>query len=213
MIPKIIHHIWVGNNLYPKEFIYFREKWKTIYSEYNFILWDNNLVIDSKIITPDIQKYYFGDYNIALKTDLLRFKILEKFGGIYVDVDTEPLKKMPDEILSYNFFSGYQPNNEIAIGIMGSEPNEKLVNDYNTNVIKNIINHTFDGKVDSGIWRVTGPEYFTKLIQPYVNNINYKFFETKYFYPYSWLEMHRRYENFKESSPESYSVHHWFKSW
>ena len=34
---------------------------------------------------------------------------------------------MPDDILNYKFFSGYQPNNEVAIGIMGSEPNEKLV--------------------------------------------------------------------------------------
>jgi len=213
MIPKIIHHVWIGPRQIPEKYKEYINKWKVIYPDYNFIFWDNELVESTCIITDDIKKYYYCDCNIALKADLLRFKILEKLGGIYVDVDTEPLKRMPDEILNYNFFSGYQPNNEIAIGIMGSKSQESLVSFYINSVIENIKNFTYDGKISNEIWKISGPEFFTQYLTPYLNNPTYKFFETKYFYPYAWYEPDRKSENFSITSPESYSVHHWAKIW
>ena len=40
-----------------------------------------------------------------------------------------------------------------------------------------------------------------------------KFFENKYFYPYGWDELSRRFENFSVTCPDAYSVHHWAHSW
>lgn len=214
MIPKFIHHIWIGSKPFCSEYINYLSKWRDIYPDYNFIFWDNELVEATGIANNDIKKYYYSDNNIALKADLLRFKILEKFGGIYIDVDTEPLKRMPDDILNYNFFSGYQPNNEIAIGIMGSKVKEALVSDYLVSVLKNINNYIYgEGRVSNEIWKISGPEFFTEYLHPYKNDLRYKFFDVKYFYPYSWLEMERKTENFSVTSPESYSVHHWAKGW
>lgn len=213
MIPKIIHHIWIGPRPFPEKYKEYISKWKLLYPDYNFIFWNNELVESSKIVSDDIKKYYVSDCNIALKADLLRFKILEKFGGIYVDTDTEPLKKMPDDILIYDFFSGYQPNNEIAIGIMGSRVQEPLVTTYIKSILNNINKFTYDGKISQEVWKISGPEFFTPFLNPYLNNPSYKFFDIKYFYPYSWLELERKNENFNISSPESYSVHHWAKEW
>jgi mannosyltransferase OCH1-like enzyme len=213
MIPKFIHHIWIGKNTFPPIYTVYLNKWKSLYPDYNFIFWNDELVESTDIITDNIKHYYYSDCNIALKTDLLRFKILEKFGGIYVDADTEPLKRMPDDILKYNFFSGYQPNNEIAIGIMGSRVRESLVTFYIDSVLQNINKFIYDGKVSNEIWKISGPEFFTQFLNPYLNNPTYKFFEVKYFYPYAWWQMERKQENFSITSPESYSVHHWAKSW
>ena len=52
---------------------------------------------------------------------------------------------------------------------------------------------------------------FINIIKKLSNN--YKFYDIKYFYPYAWYEMERRNEDFNTTSPESYSVHHWTKSW
>ena len=213
MIPIFMYHIWIGDKPFPSDYINFLKKWRLLYPDYNFIFWDNQLVESSDILSSDIEQYYYGDYNIGLKADLLRFKILEKFGGIYVDVDTEPLKRMPDEILNYNFFSGYQPNNEIAIGIMGSKVNEPLVSFYVDSVLENIKKFTYNGKVSSEIWKISGPEFFNQFLNLYLDNPLYKFYDIKYFYPYAWYEMERRNEDFNITSPESYSVHHWAKSW
>ncbi len=149
MIPKFIHHIWIGTNPFPSVYIDYLNRWKSLYPDYNFVFWNNQLVESTNIVSDDIKKYYYSDCNIALKTDLLRFKILEKFGGIYVDADTEPLKRMPDNVLNYNFFSGYQPNNEIAIGIMGSRSQESLVSFYIDSVLENITKFTYNGKVSN----------------------------------------------------------------
>ena len=215
MIPKLIHHIWIGNKSIPDEFISFRDKWKLMYPDYNFIFWTDELVESSTIIDDSIKKYYYSDYKIAFKADLLRFKILQKFGGLYIDSDTEPLKKMPDSFLNYKFFAGRQiPYYEVAIGILGSEPNNKLVNDYNIEVLDNIKLNTDDNNIVSNeLWKITGPSFFNQLCNRYVNDIEYNFFENKYFYPYGWTEPNRKFENFSTTCPESYSVHHWAHSW
>lgn len=213
MIPKIIHHIWIGNKPFPEKFYDYVNKWKMIYNDYNFIFWDNELVNSTKIVTKDIEKYYYSDLNIAIKSDLLRFKILEKIGGIYIDVDTEPLRKMPYDVLNYKFFSGYQPNNEIAIGIMGSEPNEDLTKNFVEYMTKNIENTKIEDNSAETICKISGPESFTFFLHPYINKSQYKFFETKYFYPYSWNEMEKSNDDFLKTSPDSYSVHHWAQTW
>ena len=59
MIPKLIHHIWIGNKSIPDEFISFRDKWKLMYPDYNFIFWTDELVESSKIIDDSIKKYYY----------------------------------------------------------------------------------------------------------------------------------------------------------
>ena len=78
MIPKFIHHIWIGTKPFPSDYIKFLTKWRLLYPDYNFIFWDNQLVESTDILSSDIEQYYYGDYNIGLKADLLRFKILEK---------------------------------------------------------------------------------------------------------------------------------------
>ena len=60
MIPKIIHHIWIGNKPFPKEFEEFYNKWRIMYPEYNFIFWNDELVNASKLIDESISKYYYS---------------------------------------------------------------------------------------------------------------------------------------------------------
>lgn len=213
MIPKIIHQIWIGEKILPNKFFYFQEKWKQIYNDYKFIYWNDSLLREKNMIDHSIEQYYIADIKIAMKVDLLRFKILKEFGGIYIDVDNEPLKKMPDENLKYNFFAGYQSNQEINIAVLGSQINEKLVNEYYHKMIDNIQKFTTNNIISNEIWKITGPEFFTKHVESYILDEKYKIFDCNYFYPYSWNEKERRNENFIKTSPESYSVHHWEHSW
>lgn len=216
MIPKLIHHIWIGNKSFPKEFIEFRYKWKSMYSDYNFIFWDNQLIESSDLMDDTLKSYYYDvDYKEAFKADLIRFKILEKFGGIYVDTDVEPLKRMPDDFLQYKFFAGRQrPHPEVAIGLMGSQLNNKLVTYYYDKMLERIkINTDDNGRVSQELWRITGPQHFNEICNEFIDIEGYKFFESDYFHPYGWDELHRRHEDFRTTSPQSYSVHHWTLSW
>ena len=61
MIPKFIHHIWIGPKPFPSIYLTYLKKWKSLYNDYNFIFWDNELVESTNIITADIKKYYYSD--------------------------------------------------------------------------------------------------------------------------------------------------------
>lgn len=217
MIPKIIHQIWVGKKKIPGEFKEFSEKWKLMYPDFKYILWDDNLKYDDSIIPSDKMKYYHDDeYPIAFKADILRYEILNKHGGVYVDMDTEPLRRMGKRIFQYNFFAGIQNNGDIANGLIGSEPN--------CEVIKSICDGLID-RIETSLKKyqvskkeldfLSGPSYLTFICKEknYFSNPKFRFFESEYFYPYWFLEKHRRYENFKMTCPKAYSVHHWADSW
>ncbi len=51
MIPKFIHHIWIGDKPFPSDYINFLKKWKILYPDYNFIFWDNQLVESTDILS------------------------------------------------------------------------------------------------------------------------------------------------------------------
>ena len=100
MIPKIIHLIWLGGSL-PDKFISLRNKIIEINGDYEVIEWnDNNInfpLMNSKL--------FESCTNLGAKSDILRFEVLYKFGGIYLDYDFLQVKKF-DELLDLDFFAG-----------------------------------------------------------------------------------------------------------
>jgi mannosyltransferase OCH1-like enzyme len=215
MIPKVIHQIWIGNKPIPIEFENFMWMWRRMYPDFTHILWDNARTESSDVISSEIRPFFEDNtFPFAFKADLLRYEIIKKYGGVYIDLDTEPLRRMPDSIFyDLSLFSGIQPNGEITIGIFGSEQNNSLISDVLFEIPNRIPRMLSNGISKKCVSDLTGPVLFTEIAKPYEGVKGYKFFEPKYFYPYWYLETERRYENFKETAPEAYSVHHWAHSW
>ena len=74
---------------------------KRINNDYEIIEWsDNNINFELK------NKFlYENTTNLGGKSDILRFEVLSKFGGIYMDYDFLQIKKF-DDLLDYDFFAG-----------------------------------------------------------------------------------------------------------
>jgi mannosyltransferase OCH1-like enzyme len=215
MIPKVLHFIWVGNNPLPEYSLKNINAFKSIYDDYRVILWTDGDVIKNNLIPDFLHEYYFNnEFAHAFKADILRYIILYKFGGLYFDTDFEPLKKLNDSFLSFDFLGGIQTNNEVAIGFIGSAENNELIKNA-INAIPISIRFAIDNHfyLPSEIHKITGPEFFNKIACQYKNESTYFFFTKEYFYPYWFTEIDRRNENFKETSPLAYAVHHWEKSW
>lgn len=212
---KLIHFIWIGDISLPDEFSMFIKKWKNMYSSFKIIIWDDNKINEENIITENLKEYYYdSSMKIAFKVDILRYLILKKYGGLYIDVDFEPLKKIPSYFFNFDFLGAIQPNKEVAIGFIYSQPNSNLLND----VINNLKFHLDSSKIKNkyntyNLPYLSGPTYFNSHCKKYFDNPNYYFFTPEYFYPYWFEEMSRRHENFKETSPLAYAVHHWNASW
>jgi len=123
MIPKVIHYIWIGGNPLPKIAEKCMESWRRCCPDYEIKRWDeSNLNID-------INKYCRDAYNNkkwAFASDVLRYDVLLKEGGIYMDIDVELLKSI-DDLLDCKCFVGFE-SSELNPGlIMGAEANSEDV--------------------------------------------------------------------------------------
>ncbi len=124
MIPKIIHYIWLGGKPLPEIAKKCIKSWKKYCPDYEIKRWDeSNVNIDCMPYCReayDLQKYAFA-------SDVLRFDILAKEGGIYLDIDVELLKPL-DEFLLNDVICGFENDSYIAPGlILGSVPNNSLI--------------------------------------------------------------------------------------
>lgn len=115
-IPKIIHYCWFGRgekNQKIKECI---ESWKKYLPEYNILEWnEDNFDINSVKYVREAYK----SKKWAFVTDYVRLYALYNYGGIYMDTDVEVLKNL-DVFLENKAFSGFEDNQYIPTGIMGS---------------------------------------------------------------------------------------------
>ena len=88
MIPKIIHLIWLGGKK-PEKFNITLQKIKQINNDYEIKEWNDDN-IDFELIQKD---FFNKTENLGSKSDILRFELLNKYGGIYMDYDFIQIKK------------------------------------------------------------------------------------------------------------------------
>lgn len=113
---KIIHYIWLGKQPKTKLIKKCISSWKNYLPDWEIMEWnEDNLNID-------ICQYCRQAYNAkkyAFASDVLRFYILEKYGGLYMDVDVELIKPIDDLLNKYDSFSGFEYNKiTIAPGLI-----------------------------------------------------------------------------------------------
>lgn len=136
MIPKIIHHVWVGPNPLPEEERRYIESWKARHKDYEFFFWTDE----------NIGELYFSDNckvamresgdKYALKADIVRYVAVNKFGGFYIDADMRCRRKISKIIEGWEDFIGLTSlfGNWICNGFFASVPNGSIL----TSLISNI---------------------------------------------------------------------------
>jgi len=124
-IPKIIHQIWYqGEEEMPECYHYFAKHLKELHPDWEYKLWtaDNMIPLINQKIHDEQPRYLF-------KSNISRFEILARYGGLYIDSDflilknLEPLMQNTDHVLLGNFRKGaYQ----VCNGFVGATPNHPL---------------------------------------------------------------------------------------
>ena len=131
MIPKIIHYCWFGHNKKSKLIKRCIKSWEKYCPDYKIIEWnEDNFDIN---ICPYVKEAY-DEGKWAFVSDYVRFYVLKKYGGIYVDTDVEMLKSI-DKLRQNGAFAGFASDTIIATGlILCTEENnwlcQKVLNSY-----------------------------------------------------------------------------------
>ena len=200
MIELIIHQIWIGENKRPDMWI---NTWKEEVEKkpnWSYKLWTENEIKELELYNSDL---YEKEKDYACKVDILRYEILNKFGGVYVDADVV--------LLNPKFFELFENNeNELCVG---KEPDKNLLSNSiiacrkNSNIMKHIImecrNNYILNRHKSYPYQVTGPYLITNMYNKYKLPIT--IYPSILFYPIPWnriqdIKMHE-----KNKYPYSYT--------
>ena len=123
VIPTTLHHIWLGPKPVPEEWI---AAWRAMHSSWKHRLWR-----EADLATlPTVNRRHLdallkaGVWHGA--ADIARYEILLAEGGVYVDVDSKPLRPFDGApFMAASFFAGYEPTpslpGRVANGTIGSE--------------------------------------------------------------------------------------------
>lgn len=123
---KYIHYCWFGDKKLPKLAKKCLKSWKKYLPDYKIIQWNE------KNFDVNITKFSKDAYEAkkwAFVSDVARVYALKKFGGVYFDTDMLVTKNI-DDILDNNFFVGWESENDVAVGVMGTKkPNNELLDE------------------------------------------------------------------------------------
>lgn len=155
-IPRIIHYCWFGKNTIPSHLQKCIDSWKKFCPDYEIIRWDesNYDVSKNKYMQQAYENKKYG-----FVPDYARLDIIHQYGGIYLDTDVELIRSL-DDLLSYEFYCGFEDDYYIALGLgFGAVKGHPLVRQ----MIDTYENLDF---VKEGEYNLTGsPVYQTRVMQ------------------------------------------------
>ena len=152
MINKILHFIWLGDSDLPENII---KSWKDIHPNFTIKVWRDKDIESLKL--TNYQHYLTANKRYNQKSDISRYEILYRFGGIYVDADIFCIKNITPLIENKDFFSIYEKKGLISNSIIGCTKNNE--------VMKKIIDHIHDNyNYSETVWKCTGPLLFTRIL-------------------------------------------------
>lgn len=205
MIPKIIHYCWFGHNEKSKLIKKCIKSWKKYCPDYKIIEWnEDNFDIN---ICPYVKEAY-DEGKWAFVSDYVRFYVLLKYGGIYVDTDVEMLKSI-DKLRQNGAFAGFASDTIIATGlilcaekdnwlckrVLKSYDNEHFINDDPSKILA-------IGRRVSAILEENG-----LILNGQTQTVNgFTVYEKKYFNSTNG-------DVFAKPDKDAYSIHHYAASW
>lgn len=203
-IPKKIHQIWLGSDL-PENYNKLINTWKFFHPDWEYKLWTDKDIEDLNLYNIDL---YNKTKNYGEKSDILRYEILHRYGGLYVDCDFECLKPF-DCLNCCDFYAGlgYSPEVVILCGLIGSIPGHPILKAcIETMKRKDSENESFDD-----ILKRSSVFHFTDCFFKYYTT-NSIAFPVTFFYPLPDFERDsKKIKGFIK--PESFAIHYWHLSW
>lgn len=186
-IPLILHQIWIGSEM-PKLYQKYRKKWRKQHSHWKYICWTEKTI--KKHFPNGFYNQKMFDYaqkikNYGRMSDVIRYEILFKYGGLYVDTDVRNFENFNFLHYNYDFYAGFEPFTFFTFvgnAIIGSTANNYLLNrimqeinknSKNYSSIKNLNQSPHGKKEGLKTFRETGPDCFTCILLKHLNKNEY----------------------------------------
>lgn len=180
MIPKIIHYIWLGTDGMPKLVGRCLSTWHDCMPEsegWIYRQWNELTIVgamgcesfnDVLNMWPAYVREAYEAKKYAFASDYVRLWALERYGGLYLDVDFEVYKSF-EPLLQNHFFAGIEGSKymPVMMGVLGVEPHSPWMKE----MIKTYSNRRFI-KTDNTYDYTTNVAYFTRWLRDLGCNVD-----------------------------------------
>ena len=224
-IPQTIHHVWLGTRPMHPLMTRWREEWASLHPDWKVKLWRDSpglspaqLSCGDEVASCRYPEYLASCPTNTKRSEVWRYDILEQQGGVYVDADFEPVRRIDpliddgvgafaglcDTLLNWKSdLTGGYTKLEVSCALMGCVPHHSWMRD----IVKKIPSRDpLDRMSLFGEWltNLTHEHPSVRLFDPVV------------FYPFPWhyyaLQGNKSLQ--REPTPaETYAVHRWSSLW
>lgn len=194
----------------PPEFADWGKRWAELHPDWEHRLWTDREVDAMPAFRLrsifDAAAEYVPEARIGqFRSDVLRYEILLREGGVYVDCDFEPRKAI-DELLRdaepQGAFAAWEvPARFVGNSIIGAEPRHPFL----MALVRNLPRSLDAARKPSVPGRITGPQYLTRVFRHRQAHNELHVFPRGLFYPYGWDDL----DGDKHPHPSAFAVHHW----
>jgi mannosyltransferase OCH1-like enzyme len=206
-IPKILHHIWLGSP-FPEKYVALRDTWLKNHPDWQYMLWTEKEIDEFGLTNRAMYDYAV---NYGERSDIAKYEIIYRIGGVYIDVpDYECYKPLDDIHKAYDFYLGVQPLDtghvQIGLGLFGARPGHPLLG----KAIEMI--HEKQKTIEPVVLR-TGPFFFTVIFYHMAPKCTDKVIAlpASFLYPMGYHEKQK--DKDKWMRPEALANHLWAGSW
>ena len=228
MIPRHIHQIWMQGKLsIPSKYKHAQQSWQILHPSYTVTVWDEH----------DLEKLTLNTYwqeliqkctTLIQRADIYRCAVLERFGGVYVDMDMQALKSLEpllneldtakqDIAVGQTSFFGTPLHSLLALNNawISARPQSTFWKTfYYPSVLLSLHQHTLLDMVSPlhAVLKTAGPGAWTSL------SSHLKVLPQEYFYSLKKVKKsHLTTEDIEMLKPLSYAYHmqegDWLTSW
>jgi hypothetical protein len=196
LIPRTVHRVWLGGAPLPDEHGAFGETFERHNPGWAMRLWGDE----------DLDALGIGAFERELSrspselSDLIRYEVLRRHGGVYVDTDVECLRPLAPLLAGVEAFAALELPGRLGTAVLGAVPGHPLFERAASECRRTLGlgAHSADAN---------GPYFLSLILEQDPAGVTV--FGPEVFYPYLWDEPERRHEDF----PDAYAVHHWALSW
>lgn len=200
-IPKIFHRIWFGPPM-PPLFEEFGETWAKLHPDWEMRLWnEGNLFPLANWDLFDNAGTISPGFEGQLRSDIARYEILAKYGGVYIDVDFECYKPIDELLEGVECFLAWEIQGQVANNaIMGAVPDHPFLWD----LVLSLPRRCRDG-ASVRPSQLTGPRCVTERLRKWTGR-EVKMLPEAWFYRIGCKELDRLSE---PVHPNEYARHYW----
>ncbi len=232
-IPKVLHIIWLGPRDFPHQSQKNLATWQENNPDWKIKFWSDRprKIALSNISYEEVHASCFDDLydcylrsqNYGEKSDVLRYEILYREGGVYSDHDVECMQSFAAIIDNYDFFCGIEPPHAPIVNgavtacnnLIGVVPNHPILkqcidtvrfqwNEWEVlyggkdreSTIYRVAHRTF-APFDAAVKQLAGKSGFRDIVFPagFFNRLENKYgLFAHHYYQTSWFEEEKTFE-------------------